>query len=168
MNSETRVPAGVAHSVTVRTANGVPVVAERFSASASPSSRTGIAYSTGSPVVATDWLFAAGASNASTNEVIVLQNPSSQTTARVEVVAFGEGRRDVVEQLRALEVQPAGRLSIDLGQILTADAVSIVVQSDVPIVVERGLFQIGSRGLALSPGIAVFEGTAVLDPEPEP
>ncbi|MGH9188133.1 MAG: hypothetical protein ACRD0U_20375 [Acidimicrobiales bacterium] len=165
MNSETRVPAGIAHSVTVRSANGVPVVAERFVSAVSPSTRSGIGYTIGSPVVATSWILAAGQANAEMAEVLVLQNPSSDTIAHVRVTAIAGGQRLPVDQLQDLEVPQTGRLAVDLGAYINRDDLALVVEADVPIVVERGLFRVGSRGLSLAPGVAAFDGAIVPDPE---
>ena len=50
----------VGHSITVRSTNGVPVVAERVVVGGKPWIRTGATAGPGSALEATTWLFAAG------------------------------------------------------------------------------------------------------------
>jgi hypothetical protein len=160
MNQETRLPAGVAHSVTVRAANEVPVIAERYLGARAPAGRRGVSYAIGSPWSATTWVLAAGAASASFAEFLVLQNPANDRAATVRVFALAGGQRLPVEGLQDVVVEPAGRQAIDLGQHINREQLPLMVEATEPVVVERTLYRVGAPGIAASPGVPLFDAVA--------
>lgn len=144
-----RVPLGRGHSITVRSQNGVPVVAERWIRSASPAARTGFSATLGSPVLATRWLAGIGGATADVAEYLVLLNPAAEGIARVSVTAATPAQELAIAGLEDVEVPAQGRVAIDLGQYLNRDDLVLVIESSTPIVAERGLYPV-SAGLAAS------------------
>lgn len=156
------VPAGIAHSAVVRSANGVPIVAERVLKSEG-SSRNGVSVTTGSPVESERWAFAAGATNDSSDEWLVLVNLDPQILAEVEVTAVAAGQLVPVADLQAISLEAGSRLAIRLGEKISRDDLSIVVTSSEPIVVERGLYRVGAdqRGMSNAVGVPAPEGLRI-------
>lgn len=130
-----RVPDDVGHALTVRSQNGVPVVAEQWIRSGSPAARTGFTATLGSPIAATRWLSGVGSTVDGGAAFLSVVNPATDAIARISVQGRG-----VVEGLDDLEVPEAGRLIVDVGQALNAAGVVLVVESTLPVVVERSLF----------------------------
>jgi hypothetical protein len=145
-----RVPSGRGHSITVRSQNGVPVVAERWIRSAAPAARTGFAATLGSPVLATRWLSAIGGTTAGqVSEFLVLTNPAADGIARVSVMAVTPSRTLPIAGLEDVEVPAQGRVGLDLNQFINRDQLLLVVESSIPIIAERGLYPV-SAGLTAS------------------
>ena len=160
LNADGRVPAGVAHSGIVRSANGVPIVAERV-LSASGETRRGIGVTTGSPVEAEQWSFAAGAVSPTQDEFLVLVNLDPQILAEVDVAAVLNGQLVPVADLQGIELGGSERLAIRVGEhINNRPALPLVVTSTEPIVVERGLYEVGEdvRGISNAIGVPSPEG----------
>ncbi len=165
LSDEDRIPDGVAHAVTVRALNGVDVVAERVLDSTEPRAREGLAYTMGAPLAATSWVLAAGSATDTVAELLSIQNPSSDTIARVDVVALA-GARTPVDGLTSLEVAPAGRLTVDLGDHIRRGTLTVLVTATTPVVVERGLYLVGERGGAQTLGVPLAGSVTRLAPVP--
>jgi hypothetical protein len=131
-----RVPLDRGHSLTVRSQNGVGVVAERWTRAAAPGFGPGLAATLGSPLVGTRWLAAAG-STVDVREFLVITNPAVEGIARVAVTA--PSAAGALAGLGELEVGPSQRVVIDLVEYLTDEPLVLVVQSTAPVVVERVL-----------------------------
>ena len=97
-------------------------------------------------------------------EQVTLFNPSTDDIVRFSVDALDDGRTLVIESLQDLEIPPGGRRTIQLDDHVDLEALPLVVTADGPVVVERGLFRIGGRGISLSMGIPVAEDVLVFDP----
>ncbi len=152
LNDEQRVPAGVAHTTTVKSVNGTPVVAERLVTSTAPAPRSGVSFTLGSPLAATGWLFSVGAASAEVAEVVVLVNPSSDTIARVSFRYLAQGRAVEIDGLQDVEVPPVGRLTVDLGQHVNRNDLSLVLTASEPVVAERGMYAASGTGFTQSTG----------------
>jgi hypothetical protein len=146
------VPAGVAYSSTIRSINGVPVVAERRTDSRSPAPRRGWASELGSPLVADSWGFAIGETSRSTDEYIVVHNPG-EVPATFSVLGLGAGQVIQIEGLQDLEVAPAASVRIRLGDHIQRIPLPIVVEADGDVVVERDIFGVGRTGISTTIGI---------------
>jgi len=160
MAEDGRLPAGVAHAAVVRSANDVPVVSERV-VGARGEDRRGLAVSTGSPVEATEWTFAAGSTEDPSAQSLTVVNLDPQVLSRVDVLAVVGGREVPVSELQDVEVEPGERLEVDLGErIANRPDLAIVVRASEPVVVERVLAQTGDdqRGLSLAVGVPSPEG----------
>ena len=149
---EERVPKGVGHAATVLSLNGVPIVAERSVVTAAPASRTGVADSLGARRKAERWVLAAGAATATVDEWIVVLNPGPRD-ATVEVRALAAGQLLAPESLPPFEVEAGRRVAVRATEHFSREDLALLVSSTSPVVVERGVYLVGSTGIALSSGV---------------
>jgi hypothetical protein len=149
-----RVASGVAHSSTIRSLNGVPIVAERTIDARKPSPRQGWSSALGAPRASGRWVFPVGDASASTDEWIVIHNPSSRSRT-VSVVALANGQRLPIEGLQDVRVGPAGRVALRLGDHVSRTPLPVVVDADGPVVAERETYAVGRVGLSAVIGIPV-------------
>jgi len=141
------IPSAAAHTLTVRSRNEVPILAERSLSSVGEAPSLGEATSTGSPVEDTAWVLPAGPRPDGADDArYVIDNPGAEAV-EVTVSAFGDG---------TLEALPDGRLTIEAGRRvelrpddLPPGRVSLLVEASGPVVVERRLL---SRTAAEVPG----------------
>lgn len=164
MNEDGRLPVGVPHSAVVRSANDVPVVAERVLSSLRTSGRRGLSVTTGSPVEATEWTFAAGSTEEPSAESITIVNLDPQVLTEVDVIAVVGGQELPVADLQGVVVEAGERLNVDLTpQIANRDDLAVVVRATEPVVVERILAQLGEdqRGISLAVGVPSPDGVRV-------
>ena len=109
MRDQTRIPKNVGHSVTVRSTNGIGIVAERVIGASAPAPRHGYAPALGAPLVATRWLFADGRAVAGVMaEFVVVANPSTDSIAHLRFTAFATGQLLAIDGLQDVEVAPGG------------------------------------------------------------
>ncbi|HEX4901591.1 MAG TPA: hypothetical protein VFV42_02210 [Acidimicrobiales bacterium] len=167
LGADGRIPAGVPHSAVVRSANDVPIVAERVVGSRD-SVRRGLTVTTGSPVEATEWTFAAGSTEKPSAQSLTMVNLDPQVLTEVDVVALVGGREVPVSELQDVVIEPGERLNVDLTpRIANRPDLAVVVRATEPIVVERVLAQTGSeqRGMSLAVGVPSPEDRRVpIDP----
>lgn len=167
IGADGRVPAEVGHTGIVRSANGVPVVAERVLFS-QRETRRGISVTTGSPVTAEEWTFAAGAATSEVDEWLLLVNLDDQILTEVDVTAIIAGQAVPVSELQNLELGAGERRAIRIGtHISNRSELPLVITSTEPIVVERGMYHIGeeARGTSNAVGVPSARGVA-LPPDP--
>jgi len=151
-SNEARVPQGVSHGAQVTVTNGVPLVVERVVQAAPPALRRGVLDVVGARATSTRWLLAAGATNPSTDEWVVVLNPGP-ARARFSVRALAAGRSLDVEGLQGLTVAPGQRFAVRLGDHIRRDDLALVVDADRPLVVERDVYSSGGTGMAGSVAI---------------
>jgi len=154
------VPAGVPHSAVVRSANGVPIVAERVVA-ARGDVRRGLTVTTGSPVEATEWTFAAGSTEEPSAQSLTIVNLDPQVLTEVDVLAVVGGREVPISELQDLVIEAGERLNLDLSsRLANRPDLAVVVRATEPVVAERVLAQTGEdqRGISLAVGIPSPEG----------
>jgi hypothetical protein len=165
-NEQRRVPAGVAHTATVRSVNGVGVVAERFTYAidAARDGRRGVSATLGSPAVAPRWLLGAGGATAELDEWIVVRNADDRRPVTVDVTALAKGQSLAVEDLQGLRIAPGASASFRLGDHIRRNDLPLLVEGSGPIVVERGLYWVGSVGVANTVGIPLPAGIAIPNP----
>ena len=149
---ESRIPKGVAHSVTVRTTEGPEVVVERTIDGASPSARTGVSIMLGARLPALRWATAAGAADDTTDHWVVVQNPGDKP-ARVTLNLLGEGTPAPIGSLNALEVPAGHRRAINVNSSLKRQTVPLLVTATEPVLVERDLYRLKAPGLGMSMAI---------------
>jgi hypothetical protein len=159
-----RIPDGVDHSIIVRSLNGVPVAAEQVITRSDPEKNMGVGVTLGSPLAAPRWLLAAGGVTEERGELVTLFNPSNEDSVRVNVDSLDDGRTLVIQSLQGLEIPPGGRRAIQMSEHVDLEQLPLVITADGPVVVQRGLFRVGGRGISLSMGIPVAEDVLVLDP----
>ncbi|MDP9452379.1 MAG: DUF5719 family protein [Actinomycetota bacterium] len=149
-------PPGVGHSSTVRSINGVSVVAERELSGTAPSPRRGWSSMLGSPLAAASWLLPAGEGASAVADRLVVHNPSAQTV-RFSVIPLdgdpaavaagaGGGRGE-------FELGPAQRRELEVGDLVEPSPVPLVVSADGPVVVERDLSPTDRAGISTVLGI---------------
>ena len=162
MRDQTRVPPNVAHSVIVRSMNGSGVVAERYISAAAPAPRRGYAPALGAPLVATRWVFADGRAVAGqTAEFLIVVNTSNDSIAHLRFTALAQGQLLAIDGLQDVEVPAGGRVTVELGQHVNRPDLPIIVESDHPVVVERGLYAADGKGISLDCGIPLAEAASV-------
>ncbi|MFP5322143.1 MAG: hypothetical protein ACLGIC_09890 [Acidimicrobiia bacterium] len=161
------VPAGVPHSAVVRSANDVPIVAERVVA-ARGDVRRGLTVTTGSPVEATEWTFAAGSTEEPLAQSLTVVNLDPQVLTTIDVVAVVGGQELPVSELQDVAIEAGERLNIDLGaRIANRADLAVVVRATEPVVAERVLAHTGEeqRGISLAVGVPSPEDRRVpVDP----
>ena len=151
-NDEARIPKSVAHAVTVRSTNGVPVVAERTVDAGSPAPRAGLAIALGARLSARSWVVAAGQVDEANDQWLVLQNPGGQT-ARITVSVLDDGRAVGPPALESIEVGAKTRRGIKLNDSVRKGAAALLVTADQPVVVERDYYKSKGLGTAMSAAI---------------
>ncbi len=160
IGADGRVPKGVGHTGIVRSANGVPIVAER-ALYAEHDSRRGVTVTTGSPAESPRWTFAAGAVTENDDEYLVLVNLDAQILADVDVTAIVGGQEVPVSELQGIELGAGERRAIRIGEhINNRPDLTLVVSSSEPVVAERGLYRVGAdqRGMSNAVGVPSAEG----------
>ncbi len=124
------------HSILVTSANGVPVVAERVMNLVADEGTRGVSSLLGSRVAATRWLLAAGGTSDTVVEEVTVLNtgdqPASVRVSRLDADGF-------VEVGDALEVAAGGVAQLRVNDEITETPMTLLVEADGPIVVERGL-----------------------------
>jgi len=166
MRDQTRVPANVEHSVTVRSLSGGGLVAERVMTAAAPDSHRGYAPSIGAPLVATRWVLADGrAIPGQVGEYVMIVNPNQDAIARVRITGLLDGNATPIDGLQDVEVAPGGRITVQLAQHISDDNLPVLVEADRNVVVERGLYAGKGKGISLAAGIPI-PGAAALPPVP--
>lgn len=157
LTADGRIPEGLFHAAVVRSANGVPIVAERV-LYAEGAARRGISVTTGSPVEAERWTFAAGSATTSSDEWLTVFNLDPEVIAEIDVAVLADGRHLPVADLQDIEIAALTRGAIRLGEYITRDA-AVVITSSEPVVVERGLYPVGDdRGVSNAIGVPSPEG----------
>ncbi|HET9076286.1 MAG TPA: DUF5719 family protein [Acidimicrobiales bacterium] len=140
-----RIPAGVAHSATLTSENGVPVVAARtvtaVNASGPVGVHSGVGQLLGGRLTAPDWLIPAPMTDASHHGHVVIYNPG---TATVTAQLSGPG----ISGSQAVTVPAAGRADVQLGPGVSGP---LGVRATRPVYTEYDLY--GPAGLSLSFGI---------------
>ena len=149
---EERVPKGVGHAATVLSLNGVPIVAERSVVAVAPASRAGVADSFGARRTAERWVLAAGAASPTVDEWIVVLNPGP-SDATVTVRALAAGQLLAPESLPPQSVKAGRRVAIRATEHFSREDLALLVEATSPVVVERGVYLVGSPGIALSSGV---------------
>ena len=168
MNADGRLPAGISHSSVVRSANDVPIVAERVLSLVRSEGRRGLSVTTGSPVESTEWTFAAGSTETPYAESITIVNLDPQVLTEVDVVAVVGGQEVPISELQGVVIEAGERLSVNLSrQIAGRDDLAVVVRATEPVVAERILARAGAedRGVSLAVGVPSSEGMRV-PPDP--
>jgi len=160
-----RIPDDVAHSLIVRSLNGVGITAERVITSSEPRGNLGIAATLGSPVAAPTWVFPGGGVTDERDEFLTLFNASADDIVRFSITALADGQTIAVQDLQNIEIAPGARRSIHLtDHVDNRESLPLVVTADGPIVVERGLYRVQGRGISLSMGIPLAVDIFIPDP----
>ena len=164
MNEDGRLPPDVPHAAVVRSANDVPVVAEQVLSARRETGRRGISVTTGSPVEATEWTFAAGSTEEPSAESLAIVNLDPQVLTEVDVFAVVGGRELPVADLQGVVIEAGERLHVNLTeQIANRGDLAVVVRATEPVVAARTLVLLGEddRGVSLAVGVPSPDGIRV-------
>ena len=149
-----RVPAGIGHTVTVRTFNQVPIVAEQLTTAVDANSVATEAETTEGPVAASTGplrggvTFATGAPVGSTRQLLVVHpgtstsltiaNPSLSTIARVSVVVVADGAAQALGEFTDIEIGAQRRLVINnLDELVPiGETYFLMVESSAPVIAQ--------------------------------
>jgi hypothetical protein len=176
---EARVEPGVGHGTSVRSLNGVPVVAERVMTydrpPAAPSGppRRDLSVTPPSPVASTEWSFpAVGDDGEGESEGLELRytvmNPARDEPARVTLTLYAGGEVVGLPELASVTVAPGERASLELPAEAVARAGAdgtVVLHADAPVTAERLVIRDGLP-TTIGPGIPVGRGTVPLTDVP--
>lgn len=144
-----RVPESVGHFVVVRSSGDQRVVAAQTIFSGAPAPNTGVTTMLGATEPALQWFFPEGRSDSIRDEWIVIANPGKRP-AKLSIAVLAGGQLLIPEGLGALTIAPDGRGNFRLGDSLQRAETPVVVTSDVPVFVTRGLY---GRGVSIASGI---------------
>ena len=150
LNEEVGMPRGVGHATTIRSLDGVPVVASRTLEFTAPSPRAGRADTLGARRAATRWLFPAGGAGGPQTEYLVVANVGDRPA---QVSASGLLGGDTVPVGEEVEVGAGRRAVIAVGGRAGGGAMPVLVTSSAPVVVERDVHVPGGPGVWASMGI---------------
>lgn len=159
-----RIPDGVRHSALVRSLNGVPVVAERVLTKSDTDQNVGVAAILGSPVAAPRWMVVAGGVSEERQERLTIFNARSDQPVTFSVSVLADGELVPLTELGEVEVPSGSRRTVLLGDVSDAQDLPLVVTATGPVVVERGLYRVGGRGISFAMGIPLAEDVIVFDP----
>lgn len=143
---------GLGHFVVVRSLTEKVVVAQTVYSGA-PAPNTGVAMLLGASRPSRRWLFASGRSEPGRDEWIVGANAGTRT-AKLAITVLAAGQLLVPEGLGALTIGADGRGNFRLGDALQRAEVPLVVCSDQPIFVTRGLY---GGGISLEYGAPMVD-----------
>jgi len=147
-----RVAAGIGHTSSIRSLDGVPVIAERSLDARPPIDRRGWTSTLGSPVAAARWVFPLGEASGNTDEWIVVHNPSPGAVT-FSVVALAGGQTIAIDGLQDLPVGPGGRVAVRLGDHIERSPLPVLVSATGDVVVERDLYRVDAAGISSLIGI---------------
>ena len=147
-----RVPAGIFHSSSVVSLNGVPVVVERLLDARPPSPRRGWSSALGSPLARPAWLLPLGEVSGNTDEWVVVHNPGADAVT-VSFTALAGGQVLAVSGLQDLEIAPGERLQVRIGNHIERSPLPLLVQATGDVVVERDLYRVNEPGISAVMGI---------------
>lgn len=134
------IPSPLTHSVTVRSENGTPVVAERLLAADQGGSYAGTTATSGSPVAAERWALPAGPEVGEESARLAIHNPG-ESPVDVEVRAYGDGESSPLPEIETITIAPGGRAEVGLAD-LEDGRTSVLVEASAPVVVERRMYRL--------------------------
>ncbi|HVM01067.1 MAG TPA: DUF5719 family protein [Acidimicrobiales bacterium] len=152
LNEEVGMPRGVGHATTIRSLDGVPVVASRTLAYSPPSPRAGRADTLGARRAATRWLFPAGGSAPGTAVHLAVANVGEEP-ARFSAAGLVRGEAVPLAGIDDVEVGPGRRVVVAVQEHLGADPMPVLVTATAPVVVERDVQAGGGPGAWAGMGI---------------
>ncbi|MEA3019762.1 MAG: hypothetical protein QOI47_1286 [Actinomycetota bacterium] len=146
------VASGIAHTSTITSLNGVPIVAERSIDARSPSRRRGWSSSLGSPIARPRWVLPLGEASGNTDEWVVVHNPNPHAVT-ASLSALVGGQLLAVEGMQDVKIGPGGRVALRLGDHIERSPLPLLVDATGDVVVERDLYRVGAPGITTLIGI---------------
>jgi hypothetical protein len=105
-----------------------------------------------------------GGTSADRDEFVTVLNVSIEDPVTFSVTGLANGQRLAINGLQDLELAPGGRMAIRVGSHTEREDLPLLLESDGPIVAERGLYRVGGQGLSQAMGIPLAEDIVVPDP----
>ena len=136
----------MAHAATVRSTNGIGVVAQRTVLAQPPAPRAGATAPLGARRPARQWILAAGRATPTFDEWVVLFNGGT-APATASMTALAAGQPLDVEGVQDINVPAGRRVAVRLGDHVARDDLPLVVTASQPVFVERDMYAVGSPGL---------------------
>ena len=150
-DAEARIPPGVGHTATLRSTNGVGVVAARTLTGVSPAARRGTGSLLGARVAASDWLIPVAVTGPA-DALAVLAPGTNPLDVRVE--GWVHGQPVPLPGLANLTVPAGQRTVISLSARAGAYRGPVLVRASGPVYVESDLgASAGNLGLSMSTGV---------------
>ena len=140
-------PVGVGHVATVRSLNGVPVVAERELDVRGTGPGAGWSSMLGAPMGAERWVLAYGGGNVEEAVAVAIANPGPDPLS-VLVRRLDGGQALPVDGLDTIELPAAGHTVLDLPVTAGGALRTVLVEADGPVVVERRLTGAGTGAVS--------------------
>jgi photosystem II stability/assembly factor-like uncharacterized protein len=117
----------------------VPIVAERFMSFAFDAVIHGASEAIGARAPGDLFYFAEGFTGGAFNEFLTIQNPDATRTA-VVTVTFLPATASAPPLVKVYTVAPHSRFTLKVNDVIPGQSVSLVVESNVPIVAERPMY----------------------------
>ena len=102
-----------------------------------------------SPTAARSWQVTAGGATSAQDEWLVVADPGP-APATVRISYLNQGAVSPVPGLEQVVVPAGGHVLLRLGDHLQVADLGLLVGSDVPVVVERDLYQVKGVGVSLA------------------
>jgi hypothetical protein len=74
---------------------------------------------------------------------------------------LAQGQLLAIDGLQDVEVAAGGRLTVDLGAHVNRPDLAVMVETDVPVVVERGMYPADPKYISLACGVPLAEAASV-------
>ena len=139
-----------AHSIVVSSANGTPIVAERVTNLVSDEGTRGVTSMLGSRIAARRWLVAAGGTSDSVVEELTVMNDGDADASVTVSAVRADGPKPLGEPLT---VPSGGFAQVRLNDLIERAPLTVLVEGDAPVVVERGLIFKGENGTSRQLGV---------------
>ncbi len=138
------------HSIVVSSANGTPIVVERITNLVAKEGTRGVSSMLGSRLSAPRWLLATGGSSDSVVEEITVINDADANATVTLSTLEADGPKPLGDPLT---VPASGFVQVKLNDLLERAPVTVLVESETPVVVERGLIFKGEVGTSRQLGV---------------
>ncbi len=140
------------HSIVVTSANGTPIVVERVTNLVADSGTRGVSSMLGSRLAAKRWLLATGGTSSSVVEEVTVMN-DGDADAKVTLSSLEPtGPRPLGDPLT---VPGGGFVQVKINDLVQRAPLTLLLDSNAPVVVERGLVFKGEAGTSRQLGVPV-------------
>ena len=138
------------HSIVVSSANDTPIVVERVTNLVAKSGTRGVSSMLGSRITANRWLLAVGGtSDTVVEEITILNDNDADATVKLSTLE-PDGTKALGDPLTV----PSGSfVQVRVNDLIDRTPLTILAESDKPVVVERGLVFKGEVGTSRQLGV---------------
>lgn len=153
-NSESRIPKGVGHAVTLRSTNGVGVIAERMVQAVAPAPQTGLAQVPGSRLLGRHWLLPGTGIADGVTQSVVIYNPGTAPVS-VAVKHLSDGQLLGLSGSEEIRIAPNHRFVVaaDAQNPNPALSDAVVIESSGPVAALRSSSPVKGPGIDESLGV---------------